>query len=101
MHQRIVIDPTRDAVQPTHEHLKLSIAKLRLHPLEQKHGGYFFFEHRPAEKLIGYFHQKIEVALPQNLAAAAPHGPPQISRIPAVRLDFFFEKPLHPGSMLN
>ena len=37
----------------------------------------------------------------QNLLTATPHGAPQISRIPAMRLDLLLEVLLHSGGMLN
>jgi hypothetical protein len=63
MHQRVMIGPTADAVEPGLEELEFGIAKLAVEFLEQEHGGYLFFQHRAGEKAIGDLDQKIESVL--------------------------------------
>jgi hypothetical protein len=58
-----MIGPTADAVEPRLENPEFAIAKLRVHLLQQEHGGNFFFQHRAREKLIGYIHQKPEIMI--------------------------------------
>src|ERR1700739_4553762 len=101
MHQPIVIGPAADAGDPSFEHAESASAKLRVHVFEQKYGRNFFFQHSARKQSVSNLHEEIEIVLSQNVAAAAPHLPAQISRIPSMRLDFFLEEPLDPGGVLG
>ena len=95
MRQRIVIGPTADSVQPRPEQLELAVAKLAFEFLQQEHCCNLLFQHSPPEKLIRNSHQKIESRLFKDFPPKLFRRPPQIGRIPSMRLDFPLEEPLH------
>lgn len=101
MHQRVMIGPTADAVEPGLEEFELGVAELAIKFLEQEHGGYLFFQHRSGEKVIGDLDQEIESVLLSHFPAKTDSGAAQVRRVPAVRLDFIFEEPLHARSVLG
>ena len=99
MHQRIMIGPTADPVEPGLKQFEFAVAKLAIQFLQQEHGGNFFFEHRAGEKLIGNLNQKIEPLFFSHFPPETHGCTPQVRRIPSVRFDFVFEKPLHTRGM--
>jgi len=101
MHETIVIGPAADAVEPGFEQTKFAIPKLGVEVFQQKHGRNFFLQHGSTKQLIGYREQEIEILLTQNFPPTSSHRPAQRGRIPSVRFDFFFEEPLHTGSVLG
>src|SRR5271170_5204340 len=101
MHQRVMIRPTADAVEPSLEEFELGVAELAIEFLQQEHGDYLFVQHRAQEKAIGDLDQKIEPALFSHFPAKTDSGAAQIWRVPAVRFDFIFEEPLHARGMLG
>src|SRR5271170_1992133 len=101
MHQRVMIGPAADAVEPALEQFELGVAELAIKFLEQKHGDYLFFQHQAGEKAIGDLDQEIEPVLFSHLPAKTDSGAAQVCRVPAVRLDFIFEEPLRACGMLG
>lgn len=100
MHQCVMIGPTADAVEPGLEKFELSVAELPVEFFQQEHSGYLFFQNRAREKLIGDRDQEIESVLFSHFPAKTDSGAAQVRCVPAVRLDFIFEEPLHIGSVL-
>ena len=96
-----MIGPTADPVQPRFKHLKLAVIALRVQRFEQKHSGNLFLEYGTREQLVRHFGQKRKVVLAQNLTPASPNRSSQCSRVPPVRLDLFFEEPLHSRRVLR
>ena len=81
--------------------LNSPVPKLRVELFQQKHGSNFFFQHRSREEPVCNLQQKVEPILFPNLAPEAARRPPKIGCVPAMRLDFFLEKPLHARGMLG
>ncbi len=84
MHERVVIGPTADAVEPGLEQLELGVAKLAVEFLQQEHGGYLFFQHRAGEKTIGNLDQEIESVFFPYFPARTDGSAAQVCRIPSV-----------------
>jgi hypothetical protein len=101
MHQPVMIGPTADAVQPGFEHLELAVPKFRIEFLQQEYSSDFLFEVRPRKELIRYLDQKVEPEFLSQFPPIAARRPAKIGRIPSVRLDLVFEKPLHAGGMFS
>ena len=53
MHQRIVVSPGGDAIEPAFEKLEVVAAKLFRHAFEQQYGEGLLFQHFAAKKLVG------------------------------------------------
>ncbi len=96
-----MIGPTADAVQPGFEHAEFAVGELRVEFFQQQDCGNFLLKYRAGKEFVGHCDQEVEVVLPQNVPSAVPHGAAQGGRIPSVRLDFFFEEPLHAGGVLG
>src|ERR1700722_10538301 len=101
MYESIVIGPTADAFEPRLEQLELAVAKLAIESLQQEHGDEFLFQDRPRKKLVRNLHQKVQSELLSDFPTRVSRCPAQISRIPPMRFDFIFEKPLHAGGVLG
>ncbi len=95
MNEGVVIRPTADAVQPTFKLAKLAIAELCLQVLKQQDGQNLFLENSSREQFVGNLHQEREIPFAQNIFPKSPRRAAKMPRIPSVRLDLFFEKPLH------
>jgi len=74
MHQRVMIGPAADAIEPGLEEFELGVTKLAVKLLQQEHGGYLFFQHRAGEKAIGDLDQKIESVLFSHLPTKTDSG---------------------------
>lgn len=83
MHQRVMIRPTTDAVEPGLEEFELGVAELSIEFLQQEHCGYLFFQHRAREKTIGDLDQEIEPVIFSHFAAKTDSGAAQVWRVPA------------------
>jgi hypothetical protein len=95
-----VVCPSRDAVEPAFKQLELGIGKAVRQSLQQENAKDFFFEKVSAKKLIADCDEKFKIALGYNLPAKLHRGFAQSTRVPAARLDFFLEKPLHLSRVL-
>ena len=73
MHQRVVIGPGADAIEPAFEQLELRLAELADHPLQHQDGEDLFFQDVAAKELIGNLQQIRQVMLRQD-------GPPKAHR---------------------
>jgi hypothetical protein len=101
VHQSIMIGPTADAVEPRFKKLEFGIATLRSQILEEENARNLLFQYRAGEQLIRHLHQKVELVLTQDFFAATSYRASQVRRIPSVRLDLFFEEPLHSRRVLS
>ena len=101
MNQSIVIRPASNARQPRFEHGEILLVEIASRFLEQEHCKDFFFKRATAEKLVGYLYQEVEADFFLNGSPVVDGQPPQVSRVPAVRFNFVFEEPFHPGCVFD
>ena len=76
MHQRIVIGPTADAVEPALKECELTIPALVSQIFKQEDRGHLFFQHGTGKELIRNLNQKIEIVFLQNVFSAAANRSP-------------------------
>jgi len=69
VHQRIVVGPAANTVDPAFEELELGLAEVADDSLQHGHGEDFLFEDLAAEELVGNLHQEVLTILGKNGAA--------------------------------
>src|SRR5208283_3020316 len=92
MDQRVVIGPTRDAVEPGGEEQKFIVAKILRLFLEQENSHHLFFKNAAREKLVGDLHYEIHSPFASDAAPEAHRKFPKLGCVPAARLYYFLEK---------
>lgn len=96
-----MIGPTADPVEPRFKKLEFGVATLRSQILEEENARNFLFQNHAGKQLIRHLHQKVKLVLTKDFLAAPSHRASQVRRVPPVRLDLFFEEPLHSRRVLS
>ena len=95
MHQSVVIRPSIDAANPGFKKIEVTAVQLVGKRLEQQHSADLLFQYVTGEETVGDLNKKFEPLLVENFSLCFAREPAQVVRVPAVRLDVFFEEPLH------
>src|SRR5690242_12939659 len=96
-----MVGPTANAVDPGFKHIEVAVVKLVCEVLKKEDSQNLFFQNSASEQLVGNLNEELETLFLEDFGAHFAGEAPQCCRIPAVRFNVLFEKPLHTFCVLG